>query len=100
MHTAALDAYAGAYWVDAVVETLYCHLGALAWYAGNLADSNETIGYLRHFCLHQALEEEVGGAGEDNLWIVVLVGHTVDDGTDAFVLAIYVVRYLTRLWQQ
>ena len=90
VHAAASDAHAGSHGVDTVVEALHGHLGALARNAHHLMDYNLTVGNLGHLLLQQRFEEGGAGARDDDLGVVVVVGHALHDGTDGVALMIVV----------
>ena len=99
MHAASLDSHAGSYGVDAVVEALNGNLGALAGHAGNLLDDNQTIGYLGHLGLEQSLQELGAGTAQDDLGVVVVIGHALYHGTNGLALAVHIGGYLLCLGQ-
>ena len=94
MYTASLYTDTGSYWVYALIKRLYCYLGTLARHTCYATDGNKTIINLRHFGLEESLQEDGSCTAEDNLWIVVLVVHSQDDGTHGLTFTIYVGRNL------
>ena len=94
VHTATLYAYTCAYRVDAVVEALYCYLGALARDAGDAFKQDESVVNLRHLNFKQTAEEFRACARNYHLRVVVGVLYFLDDGADGFALAVTVARNL------
>ena len=99
VHTASTHADAGAHGVDTVVEALHGHLGALSGDASHRLDGDEAVGNLGHLLLKQMLKELTAGARQDDLRVVVLVVHTLDDGSHRLALAVLVGGNLLALGQ-
>ena len=99
MHTATLHANASAYWIDTIIVTLDSNLCTLTRHTGNTTNGNQTILNLRNLCFKHTLQELVRGTRDDNAWIVVLVLHLLNNGTDGLTFTIVVSRNLLTLWQ-
>ena len=99
MHTATLHTHAGSYGINTVVVALNGNLCALTRHAGNLLNGDQSVVDLGHLSLQQTLQEHGARTAQDDLRVVVLVGHLMDDGTNGLTLAILVGRDLLRLRQ-
>ena len=99
MHTATSYTYTCSYRVDALVEAFYSNLSTLTWHTSNSANSDKSVGNLRNLSFEKTLKEFRAGTRKDNLWIVVLVVYTLNNGADSLTLTILVSRNLLCLRQ-
>ena len=99
MDSRTFHTYTCAYRVDALVEGLYRHFGALTRDTGDLLDSYQTFLHLRYLLFEQTLQEQRSRTAQDDLRLLVLVLHLDHYGTDHVALAVEISRNLVLLRQ-
>ena len=99
MHAATFHTYASTYGINTLIVTLHGNLCTLSRHTGDALHRDQTVGNLGNLSLQQTLQEYGTGTAQDNLRVVILVGHLMDHRTDGLSLVILVVGNLLRLRQ-
>ncbi len=86
VYTRTLDTHTGAYRIDTVVVALHGNLGTLSRDTGYGADIDQAVVYFGNLKLEKTDEEQVVGAADCNLGIVVLVVYIRYHGADSLAL--------------